>query len=289
VSKLGMNRFGKAEVRVVRVVRGGGPDGADLVRDWNVSTTLSGDLDDAHLTGNNANVLTTDAQKNAVYAFSQRLGGIEPEAFALALAQHFVTSQPAIHRARVTIQEYPWEGLGQPHSFVRSGRYVRSCAVVHDEDAGASLVSGVEDLIVMNTTDSEFWGFAKDEYTTLPETKDRILATQVSARWRFREPTGDFAGVHAQALAAMLDAFAGTYSYALQQTLYAMGDRIVTEVPALCEVRFALPNKHHFLVDLEPFGLPNDNEVYFAADRPYGLIEGQVLADDATPEGLAWT
>jgi urate oxidase len=151
------------------------------------------------------------------------------------------------------------------------------------------LVSGVEDLIVMNTTDSEFWGFAKDEYTTLPETKDRILATQVTARWRFREPTGDFAAVHAQALAAMLDAFAGTYSYALQQTLYAMGDRIVTEVPALCEVRFALPNKHHFLVDLEPFGLPNDNEVYFAADRPYGLIEGQVLADDATPEGLAWT
>ena len=45
------------------------------------------------------------------------------------------------------------------------------------------------------------------------------------------------------------------------------------------EVRFSLPNKHHFLVDLEPFGLRNDNEVYVAADRPYGLIEATVLRE----------
>jgi urate oxidase len=289
MSKLGVNRYGKAEVRVVRVVRDGGPNGTDVVRDWNVSTSLSGDLDDAHLSGNNVNVLTTDAQKNTVYAFAQRLGGVEPETLALALAEHFVTSQQPIRRARVNVEEYPWERIGGPHSFDRSGRYVRTCTIVHDVDEGASVVGGVKDLIVMNTTDSEFWGFAKDEFTTLPETKDRILATQVSASWRLREPTGDFADIHARALAALLEAFGGTYSYALQQTLYAMGDRVIAEVPELCEVRFALPNKHHFLVDLSPFGLPNDNEVYFAADRPYGLIEGQVLADDATPEGLAWT
>jgi urate oxidase len=86
----------------------------------------------------------------------------------------------------------------------------------------------------------------------------------------------------------MTSAFRDTYSYSLQQTLYAMGTAIIDTVPDICEVRLALPNKHHFLVDLEPFGQPNSNEVFYAADRPYGLIEGQVLADDAPDPGLAW-
>jgi urate oxidase len=87
---------------------------------------------------------------------------------------------------------------------------------------------------------------------------------------------------------ALLAAFAGTYSLSLQQTLYAIGERIIAQVPQVCEVRLALPNRHHFLFDLEQFGLTNENEVYFAADRPYGLIEGTVLADDAPAPGLAW-
>jgi urate oxidase len=83
--------------------------------------------------------------------------------------------------------------------------------------------------------------------------------------------------------------FAQTYSYSLQQTLFAIGTWIVTDVPEICEVRLSLPSKHHFLVDLASFGLVNDNEAYYAADRPYGLIEGTVLADDAPDAGLAWS
>jgi urate oxidase len=286
---LGFNRYGKAEVRLVHVSRGTGPNGADLIRDWNVSSSLSGDLAAVHLSGDNSHVLATDSQKNAAYAFAKKLGGIEPEAFALALAEHFVTSQQPITRARLQIEEYSWQQIGdQPHSFVRSGQQTRSTTVVNDQDLGVSVVGGVADLVVLNTTNSEFWGFPRDEYTTLPETKDRMLATQVTASWRFREPAGDFADVYRRATAALLTTFAGTYSYSLQQMLYLMSEQILKAAPELCEVRFALPNKHHFLVDLEPFGLRNDNEVYFAADRPYGLIEGQILADDAPPEGLAW-
>jgi urate oxidase len=286
---LGSNRYGKAEVRVVRVTRGAADDGGDLIRDWNVSTSLSGDLTDAHLTGTNTNVLTTDAQKNTVYAFAKRLGGVEPETFALELARHFVGSQGPISRARISIEEYAWDRISGQHSFARSGRQVRTTTVVVDEALGASVIGGLRDLVVMNTTDSEFWGFATDQYTTLAETEDRILATQVSAQWRLREPDADFGKVYEAATEALLAAFADTYSYALQQTLYAMGERILGDVSELCEVRFALPNKHHFLVDLDTFGLSNDNEVYYAADRPYGLIEGFVLADDAPQEGLAWT
>ncbi len=49
-----------------------------------------------------------------------------------------------------------------------------------------------------------------------------------------------------------------------------------------------MPNKHHFVVDLTPFGLTNENEVFHADDRPYGLIEGAVLRDDASDAGPLW-
>jgi urate oxidase len=289
VARLGGNRYGKAEVRVVRVARGAGRDGADIVRDWNVSTSLSGELSGSHLRGDNANVLPTDTQKNTVYAFAQRLGPVEPELLGIELARHFVTSQEPIARARIGIEEYAWNPVaGRPHSFVRDAGLTRTTRIVHDTDAGTTVVAGLKDVVVMNTTDSEFWGFPRDQYTTLPETKDRVLATQVSAQWRYRDLDVDWALAFVAARDALLEAFASTYSLALQQTLYAMGEQLLAAVPQACEVRLALPNKHHFLADLAPFGLPNDNEVYYAADRPYGLIEGAVLADDAPDAGLAW-
>jgi urate oxidase len=285
---LGENRYGKAEVRVVRVGRGEAPDGGDLIRDWTVSTSLSGEVEACYESGDNSNVLTTDAQKNTVYGFAQRLGDVEPEELALALARHFVASQEPIHRARVAVAQHDWTRFG-PHSFARAGHHTRTAVVVHDETAGTSVVGGVSDLVLLNTTNSEFWGFPRDGYTTLPETRDRILATEVDARWRYRSHEVDWPGAFVLALERLTAAFRDTYSYSLQQTLYAMGTAVIETVPDICEVRLALPNKHHYLVDLAPFDQPNDNEVFLAGDRPYGLIEGQVLADDAPASGLAWT
>lgn len=291
--QLGANRYGKAEVRVVRVARGAAPGGGDLIRDWNVSTSLSGDLADSHLTGDNSKVLPTDSQKNRVYALARELGAVEPEVFALALAKFFTSSQEPISRARIAVDEYGWSPIGSTgYSFARTGDLVRTTTVIHDAAAGTSVVSGIKDLTVLNTTASEFWGYPKDPYTTLPETRDRVLATQVNASWRFRPGSisgTDWATAFATARATMLETFAATYTYSLQQMLYTIGSAVLAAVPAVCEVRLALPNKHHFLADLAPFGLENDREVYLAADRPYGLIEGTVLADDAPDAGIAWT
>ncbi len=287
--QLGANRYGKAEVRVMRVARGAAAGGGDVIRDWNVSTSLSGDLAATHLSGDNSGVLTTDTQKNTVYAFASRLGAVEPEVLGLELAAHFVGSQPQISRARVAVSEYGWDRLGGAgHSFARNGTLTRCARVVHDAAAGVSVLAGLEHLVVLNTTDSEFCGFPEDEYTTLAETTDRILATEVSAWWRYRAADTDWAAAFAGARQALLDAFSQTYSYSLQQTLFTMGSRVIEQVPAVCEVRLALPNKHHYLVDLAPFGLANDRAVYYPGDRPYGLIEGTVLADDAPPAGPAW-
>jgi urate oxidase len=280
---LGPNRYGKAETRVVRVQRAG--DVHDLI-DLNVSVALSGNLTDVHLSGDNAHVLPTDTQKNTVFAFAA--DGIDTaEAFALRLARHFVATQEAITHARVTIERYAWErltvaGNPAPHSFRRAGAEVRTVHVEND-----LIVAGVKDLVLLNTTDSEFQGFAVDEYTTLAPATDRILATAVDARWRYAGEC-DWDAAHAAARQAMLEAFAGTYSKSLQQTLFAMGAAVVAQVPEVAEVRLTLPNRHHFLADLRPFGRDNPGEVFYAADRPYGLIEGTVLRAGAAPDPRPW-
>lgn len=297
---LGQNQYGKAENRVVKIVREGG---THHIKDLNVSVSLSGDLDDVHVSGDNAHVLPTDTMKNTVYAFAKEHGIDSAEQFGIHLARHFVSSQPAISRARVRIEEYAWEriedraedpvatGPDRPrHSFARKGQEVRTAQVTFDGERW-EVISGLKELTVLNSTDSEFWGYAKDRYTTLKEAYDRILATDVSARWRYHwaadaQEMPDWEESWKQARAHLLRAFAETYSLSLQQTLHRMGERVIENREEIDEIRFSLPNKHHFLVDLEPFGLDNateDGAVYLAADRPYGLIEATLLRDGAEP------
>ena len=286
--QLGHNQYGKAEVRVVRIYRDSDPH--EIV-DYNVSAALSGDLADTHLTGDNAKVLTTDAVKNTVNAFAKEHGEAarQPESFALALARHFVEDVPQISRARVQVEAFPWlrlaaDGAAHPHAFVREGQYTRTAGVTY-ADGRPWVVSGLRDLVVLKSTDSEFFGYYRDRYTTLQPTHDRVMATSVTAQWWHSDDDVDWAKAFSSAKDAICEAFAASHSYALQQTLFEMGSAVLDAVPSVADVRFSLPNKHHFLVDLSPFGLENPNEVFHADDRPYGLIEGTVRREDAPDPG----
>jgi urate oxidase len=280
---LGPNRYGKAETRLVRVVRDGD---THRLSDLNVSIALSGDLEATHHIGDNRGVLPTDTMKNTVYAFAKQHGVASPEEFGLLLARHFVSTQDQIHSATVALESVAWDRLG-PHSFQRNGSSTRIADVTVSETS-AQVVSGVTGLVLLNSTASEFHGFPRDRYTTLPETTDRVLATAVDARWRHLSEKSDWGASFAGARDALVSAFVNTYSHSLQQTLLSMGTRVLESRPEIAEVRLALPNKHHYLVDLSPFGLANDNEVFIAGDRPYGLIEGTVTRDDAPPATAEW-
>ncbi|MGW6445958.1 factor-independent urate hydroxylase [Lentzea sp. NPDC055074] len=283
---LGPNQYGKAENRLVTVSRNGS---VHTIKDLTVSTSLRGDLADTHLTGDNAKVLATDTQKNTVYAFAKEAPVGEIEDFALRLGRHYVGSQEPITGARILIDEHSWDRIdGHDHSFVQGSNEKRTTAVTI-EGSQAWVVSGVRDMVVLKSTGSEFHGYPKDPYTTLKETDDRILATSVTARWRYAGTDVDWAKSFAEIRSVMLKTFADKHSLSLQQTLYAMGEAVLQSRPEVAEVRLSMPNKHHFLVDLSAFGLENDNEVFYAADRPYGLIEGSILRDDAPDAGLAWS
>ncbi|EST38133.1 urate oxidase [Streptomycetaceae bacterium MP113-05] len=290
---LGQNQYGKAENRVVKITRDGD---THHIKDLNVSVALSGDMDDVHYSGSNAHVLPTDTTKNTVFAFAKEYGISSAEQFGVHLARHFVTGQEPIHRARIRIEEYTWEriaGSGADevrHSFVRRGQETRTAQITFDGER-FEVLSGLKGLTVMNSTNSEFWGYLKDGYTTLEEDHDRILATEVTAVWRHTwsgedQPMPKWDRSYAQTKEHLLQAFAETYSLSLQQTLYQMGARVIDSPAEVEEIRFSMPNSHHFRVDLEPFGLRNaaaDGAVYHAADRPYGLIEATVLRDGAEP------
>ena len=170
---------------------------------------------------------------------------------------------------------------------------MRTAVVTADGDS-VHVLAGLTDLVVLKTTGSEFWGFPRDRYTTLTETRDRILATAVTARWRYTGTELDFDGTFAGVRTTLLETFAATHSLALQQTLYAMGEAVMERFPDVAEVRMSMPNRHHFLQDLSAYGLsttPGEDDVlvYHADDRPYGLIEGTVLRDDVPPAEIAWT
>ena len=284
---LGANQYGKAENRVVRIVR---DTPRHEIRDLNVSTSLRGDFGDAHITGDQAQVLPTDTQKNTAFAYAKIHGIDSIEDYALALGRRLMEACPAASAAQVRVEEYAWDRIGD-HSFVRRGGAVRTCVVTVGRDE-THVLSGVQELVLLNSTDSEFKGFLKDEFTTLPETDDRILATSLVAKWRHAE--------HRRRLERVVRRRAGDAARHLRRHLLprAAGDAPRDGLrgprrrsPASPSCEFSAPNKHHFLVDFSGFdvdGLTNDGEVFIAADRPYGLIEAQVARDDAPPAGDAW-
>lgn len=281
---LGPNRYGKAETRVVRIVR---DSPRHEIHDLNVSTSLRGDFTAAHTDGDQSHVLPTDTQKNTAFAFAKRHGVTSPEDYARALGDRLLEATPAATGATVSVEEYAWDripvdGTGHDHAFVRRGGEVRTTLVDVTADE-VVVVSGLHDLVVLKSTGSEFKGFLRDDYTTLPDADDRILATALRATWQYAADAVtrgvDWNATYDAVRALLLATFATTYSRALQETLYLMGTAVLEAHEEIEEISFAAPNKHHVLVDLEPFGLDNPGEVFVAADRPYGLIEATVTRE----------
>lgn len=283
------HQYGKAESRLVRIYR---DTPRHELRDLTVTTALRGDFDAAYTAGDQSAVLPTDTQKNTAYAFAKEHGVTSVEDFALTLARHFVADVAPVRGARVEVEEHLWDravvdGAEHDHTWVRRGQEVRTTAVTVDE-SGEHVVSGLTGLVILKSTGSEFAGFLRDEYTTLPETHDRVMATALDVHWRYAGTDVDWDGAYAAVRTALVAQFATVHSLALQQTLWHMGTAALDAVPQVVEIRLRAPNKHHFEYDVARFGLEQRGEVFWAADRPYGLIEATIARDDAPEAGDAW-
>lgn len=273
--KIVHDNYGKSRVRLMKVERQGE---FHKIQETTVKIALEGDFTEIHTVGDNSLCLPTDTMKNTVYALAHQTQEIEEiETFAMRLAEHLLENNDQIKRVVIEIFEHAWarleNGEPHPHSFIKSGNE-KQTAKISATRGGVEVESGIEELILLKTTKSGFAGFIKDQYTTLPETTDRIFATSITAKWNYKSASE--IGNRHDIRQAIIETFAEHDSLSVQHTLYAMGEAILGKFSEIAEISFSLPNIHYLPVDVSRFGLENDNRIFLPTDEPHGLIEARL-------------
>lgn len=280
--KLAENRYGKHRVRVVRVKR---DKPVHTFEEWGVEVLLTGDFVECFETGDNSRIMATDSMKNTVYSLAKDTTATTIEEFALEMTDYLLETNPQIDSASVAITGVPWShitvaGVATPSAFIKDGGEVETTLVVRTRAGNTSVVSGLENLVIMKTANSGFEGFIRDAHTTLPETADRLFGTAVRSRWTYSPSEVPFADARKKTRTTMLKVFAEHDSRSVQHTLYAMGEAVLQTVPEISEIELTMPNKHCLLVDLSKFGKTNPNEIFVPIEEPYGYIEATIRRED---------
>jgi len=280
---------GKGEVHVVTVEREGD---VHNIRDYTVTSAIRGNLERIYTHGDNATCIPTDTQKNITFSLA-RDGMGAPEEFALRFGRYMKDNYPeVVTGGRWEIMSVQWDRIETPHgphdhSFVRAGKEERYTVVqLHEGDF--HIVSGLKELTVLKSTGSAFVGYPKCKHTTLKETSDRIMSTDVSMWWEYNRLDADFDAIYDSVRQIVLTEFAEKFSLALQHTMWAASAQIIDKHPEINTVRMQCPNNHHFVEDLSAYGQDNPNIVHYAADRPYGDITSEVTRKGTTPNPAAW-
>ncbi|XP_060058234.1 uricase isoform X1 [Erinaceus europaeus] len=275
--------YGKDVVKVLHIQRDGKYHSIKQVT-TSVQLTLSSKKD--YLYGDNSDIIPTDTIKNTVHVLAKLKGVKSIEVFAMTICEHFLSSFSHVIRAQVYVEEVPWKrfeknGVKHVHAFIYTPTGTHFCEVEQMRSGPPVIHSGIKDLKVLKTTQSGFEGFIKDQFTTLPEVKDRCFATQVFCKWRYQIRDVDFDTTWATVRDIILSKFAGPYdkgeySPSVQKTLYDIQVLCLSQVPEIEDMEISLPNIHYFNIDMSKMGLINKEEVLLPLDNPYGKITGTV-------------
>lgn len=273
--QLSSTSYGKSAVRVMKLTKH-----ADWheIKEVEVCTLFEGEFEEAHTLGDNSNVLPTDTQKNTVYILAKDHPLNSIEDFGLHLAKHFMDQNPQIHKVHIELSQKQWaqildEGKPHPKAYQRAGNEKWTTVIEMTKDK-TMIQSGISDLLILKTTDSGFSNFKRDAFTTLKDTEDRIFATNLAAQWNYTKSDLDFVSLRASIQSTLLSAFANHKSLSVQHTLYDMGKQVLDTIEQVQKIDLDMPNKHNLLVNLAPFNLKNDNEIFVVTDEPYGVIKG---------------
>jgi len=278
--KLLHQHYGKQRVRVMKIFREGD---IHTVRELAIGVAFEGDFETSYTAGDNSKIVATDTVKNTVTAMARDHLGPDTERYLAFLGHHFLNKYEQIAKVTVTSTERVWQRLviaGQPHphSFSAAQTAVPFVEVVVDS-AGQTAHSGIDNLLVLKSTASGFIDYPRCEFTTLPETTDRILATSLKATWKWSLEPDSYVAANATILEAMLAPFATEYSPSAQTTLFQMGSAALLACPEIGEIHIAMPNKHCLYVPLDKFGIENNNEIFLPTDEPHGQIEATIGRD----------
>lgn len=278
MARLGGNRYGKHRVRLSRITRNGE---RHEFNEWSVNVLLEGDFESSFTEADNSKVLPTDTMKNTVYYVARGSKAATIEEFAMELGDYLLSNNEQVAGVKVEIKERAWErmlsdGAEENTTFKLGGPEVKTVRAVRDKGREWSIRSGVDGLTILKTTKSAFTGYIKDKLTTLKPATDRIFGTCAIITWDYTSPKQDFAAVRGRIIAALLREFAAHNSMSVQHTLFDMGKAALEIAPEIERIKLTMPNLHHLLADLRPFGQDNPNHIFVPIDEPHGYIEAEV-------------
>ncbi len=278
MAKLGENSYGKSRVRVSRITR---LADKHLFNEWTVRVLLEGDFESSFTEADNSKILPTDTMKNTVYSIARDSKAATLEEFAIDLGDYLLKNNPQISGVLVEVEEKTWERMiteigPEATTFKLGGPEVLTVRAVRDQGREWSIRSGVDGLMILKTTKSEFTGYIKDRLTTLKPSTDRIFGTRATVTWDYAIEAPAFAEARARIMAAMLKVFAAHHSMSVQHTIFDMGKAALDAEPEISKIKLTMPNLHHLLADLSPFGQDNPNHIFVATDEPHGYIEATI-------------
>jgi urate oxidase len=278
MARLGENRYGKSRVRLSRITRNGG---RHEFNEWTVRVLLNGDFETSFTKADNSKILPTDTMKNTVYSVARDSKTETIEDFAVELGDYLLNNNPQISKASVEIDERAWQrmvidGVPDDTTFRLGGPELHTIRAVHEKGSPWSVTSGIDGLVILKTTKSAFTGYIKDKLTTLKPSTDRIFGTSATATWDYEAASPDYAQVRARVIAALLKEFAAHNSMSVQHTLFDMGKAALDAAPEIARITLTMPNLHHLLADLSPFGQDNPNHIFVPIDEPHGYIEATI-------------
>jgi urate oxidase len=287
MARLGGNRYGKSRVRLSRITRAHDPELGDRheFNEWTVRVLLHGDFDASFTEADNSCLLPTDTMKNTVYSLARGSRATHIEEFATELGDYLLLNNAHVMKVSVEIDEKSWERLlvdGAPEAttFKLGGPELQTVRAECERNGAWQITSGIDGLTILKTTKSAFTGYIQDKLTTLKPATDRIFGTRATVAWDYAAATPDtrpdFAGVRARILAALLKEFAGHMSMSVQHTLFDMGKAALSAAPEIARIHLTMPNLHHLLADLSPFGQDNPNHIFVPIDEPHGYIEATI-------------
>jgi urate oxidase len=278
MARLGENRYGKSRVRLSRITRRG--DRHDF-HEWTVQVLLYGDFETSFTEADNSKILPTDTMKNTVYSIARDSKADTFEEFAMELGDYLLANNPQVTRVAIEIAEKNWErltvnGAADATTFKLGGPEMQTAAAVRERGGPWAVTSGVDGLTILKTTKSAFTGYIRDRLTTLRPVRDRILGTRATVQWEYGAAQPKYAEVRGRIIAALLKEFASHDSMSVQHTLYDMGTSALAAAPEITRITLMLPNLHHLLADLGPFGQENPNHIFVPIDEPHGTIEATI-------------
>src|SRR6201998_598139 len=278
MARLGENRYGKAGVRLSRIMRSA--DRHDF-NEWTVRVLLQGDFESSFTEADNSKILPTDTMKNTVHSIARASNATTIEDFAMELGDYLLVNNEQIAKASIEVDEKCWERLaidGEPEAttFKMAGPELQTVLAERESDGGWVITSGVDGLTILKTTRSAFTGYIKDRLTTLKPATDRILGTRATIAWDYVSASQNFSTVRKKTVATLLKEFAAHDSMTWQHTLFTMGEAALSAAREIARIHLTMPTLPHLLADLSPFGQDNPNHIFVPIDEPHGYIEATI-------------